>query len=124
KAYLASGVELTEMSVTIGSASGQLADLGGSARKQSIFLEGNKDWNGDYITLKVDDLDVGGSESKAKLLPIIINKVGFKNSHEMYSDDMAKLYSGTHQWQWVDIDGDRRPDDLATGEHNYAFAYT
>lgn len=42
----------------------------------------------------------------------------------MYSDDMEKLYSAVSQWQWVDIDGDRRPDNLAGGEHNYSIAYT
>ena len=74
KAYLASGAALTNMTVTIGSsASGQLAELGGNARKQNIFIEGNAAWAAfganREITLSVIGLNYDGAEAKAKLVP-------------------------------------------------------
>ena len=74
KAYLASGAALTNMTVTIGaSASGQLAALGGSARKQDIFIEGNAAWAAfganREVTLEVVSLNYDGAQAKAKLVP-------------------------------------------------------
>lgn len=73
KAYLESGAALTDMTVTIGSASGQLAELGGSARKQDIFIEGNAGWaafgGSREVALYVIGLNYDGAEAKAKLVP-------------------------------------------------------
>jgi len=74
KAYLASGAALTDMTVTIGaSASGQLAALGGDARKQDIFIEGNAAWAAfganREVTLAVVSLNYDGAQAKAKLVP-------------------------------------------------------
>lgn len=78
KAYLESGVQVTDLIVPIGSgaAGKQLAALGGDARKQNIFIEGNAAWTAGLlipdVTLKVTGLDYHGAEAKALLLPVKI----------------------------------------------------
>ncbi len=126
KAYLASGEFLTGFKVKIGSAAtGQLAPLGGSGRKQDIFIEGTAAWastgGSREVVLRVNDLDYDGAESKALLLPIIIKKVGFTNGHDIASDDLVTDYVSP---QWEDLNGDRNPAHMVAGEHNYPVAYT
>ncbi len=96
KAYLSSGAALTHMTVTIGSASGQLAELA-NARKQNIFIEGDAAWAAGGlvpdITLKVDGLDYPGAEAKALLLPVEV----LVNETEKEEDDFVAVSAGTDQ---------------------------
>jgi hypothetical protein len=69
KAFLPSGQLLIDKEVVIGSPGGQLAPLGGSARKQVIFIEADSGYTGGEIVLYVDGLDKPGANGRAMLSP-------------------------------------------------------
>lgn len=69
KAFLPTGQLLIDREVEIGAPIGQLAPLGGSARKQEIFIEADSGYSGGEIVLYVDGLDKPGANARAMMSP-------------------------------------------------------